>query len=290
VLQQEKMLDYEMNRFKEGLLGCVFFTTDRIQHIFWVTQDTEHPLYDREYAQKYGDVIPSYYRRMDTILGRLLSALDDRTALMVCSDHGFSSYRRSFHLNSWLVEQGLMALKEPVDPRDKEGGPLFRHVDWSKTRVYSLGFGSLYFNMKGREGKGTMSDPETRTLGPKVVDALTKVRDAKDGRPVVARVYTRSEIYRGPCAESSPDLIVGYHPGYRASWQTAIGGTPQGLFEDNLKKWSGDHCIDPAAVPGIFLSNFSINNNSPRNIDVAPTILNCLGLKPDEAMEGRSLI
>jgi predicted AlkP superfamily phosphohydrolase/phosphomutase len=290
VVQQEKMLDYELNRFKEGLLACVFFTTDRIQHIFWVTRDPEHPLYDREYAKKYGDIIPSYYRRMDTVLGKVLPALDERTALLVCSDHGFSSYRRSFHLNSWLVEQGLMVLKERVNPQDKEGGPLFRYVDWPRTKVYSLGFGSLYFNMKGREGKGTITEQEAQPLSPKIADALTKVRDAKGGRAVVARVYTRSEAYHGPYVESAPDLIVGYHPGYRASWQTAIGGTPQGLFEDNLKKWSGDHCIDPIAVPGIFLSNFAVNTRNPRNVDVAPTLLSCFGLKPDQTMEGISLI
>lgn len=290
VLQQEKMLDFELNRFKEGLLSCVFFTTDRIHHVFWVTRDPSHPLYDRVYAKKYGDIIPYYYRRMDTILGRVLSNLDERTALLVCSDHGFSSYRRSFHLNSWLVEQGLMTLKEPVSPDDKEGGPLFQNVDWGETKLYALGFGSLYFNRKGREIKGNVSEEDAQKLAPKITDSLTAVRDFKDGRSVIKRVYTREEIYRGPHVESGPDLIVGYQPGYRASWQTAIGGAPASLIEDNLKKWTGDHCIDPQVVPGVFLSNFPINKKAPRNVDVAPTILSYLGLKKNSTMEGSSLL
>ena len=290
VAQQEKMLDYELNRFKEGLLCNVFFTTDRVHHIFWVTRDPGHPLYNEAYAKKYGDMIPAYYRKMDNVLKKILPDLDDRTALIVCSDHGFASYRQSFHLNSWLIQQGLMSLKEAVDPNDREGAPLFRNVDWQKTKAYALGFGSLYLNRAGREGKGTVSDGEAPALTTKIADELSKVANGNGGQPVIAKVYKREDIYRGPFVESSPDLIVGYHPGYRASWQTAIGGMPEGLLEDNLKKWSGDHCIDPSAVPGIFLSNFQIARENPSNMDIAPTVLRCLGLKPDPSMEGASLV
>ncbi len=287
--EQEKMFFHELSRFKEGILCNVFFTTDRIHHMFWATRDPRHPLYTEAYAKKYGDVIPACYRRMDAVLQKVLSATDDKTALIVCSDHGFSSYRRSFHLNSWLAEKGLLALKEPIDPADVEGAPLFRAVDWSKTSAYALGFGSVYINRQGREGKGTVPASEADSLAGKIAGELEKVRDGSGNDPVISNVYRRDAIYRGPYVGNAPDLVVGYHPGYRASWQTAIGGMPHGLFEDNVKKWSGDHCIDPLAVPGILLSNFPVSRPNPTNKDLAPTILSALGLDPDPAMEGTVL-
>ena len=106
--EQEQMLWHELDRLKEGLFAFAFFSTDRIQHMFWATRDPEHPLYEKDYADTYGHVIDDYYRKMDVILGKLLEKLDDNTALMVFSDHGFTTFRRSVHLNSWLVQNGFM--------------------------------------------------------------------------------------------------------------------------------------------------------------------------------------
>ena len=85
------------------------------------------------------------------------------------------------------------------------------------------------------------------------------------------------------------DLVVGFEDGYRSSWQTAIGGSPAVLIEDNLKKWSGDHIIDPSIVPGILLTNFKINRDNPSLIDIAPTVLSCFGMQAAD-MEGKALI
>jgi len=135
-------------------MAFAFFSTDRIQHMFWATRDPEHPLYRKEDAEKYSHVIDDYYRRMDTILGKLLKEVDSDTALMVFSDHGFTTFRRSVHLNSWLVENGFMKLTKTITKEDKDGGALFQFVDWKNTKAYSLGFGSIYLNIKGRERHG----------------------------------------------------------------------------------------------------------------------------------------
>ncbi len=114
---QEKMYFGELESFKEGLFAHVFFSSDRIQHIFWVTRDPEHPAYSEEYAAKYGQVIPDLYKRMDGILARTLEVAEKTGAeVLVCSDHGFASFRYGFHVNSWLAESGFMALKDPPFP------------------------------------------------------------------------------------------------------------------------------------------------------------------------------
>jgi len=42
------MLDYELARFKKGLLFFYIGRTDQLSHMFWRTMDPEHPAYDSE--------------------------------------------------------------------------------------------------------------------------------------------------------------------------------------------------------------------------------------------------
>ena len=288
MVEREKMLWYELERFKEGLLAFVFDTTDRIQHIYWGTRDPEHPAYDDSYANKYRNVIADYYRRMDGILQRVMDSVDERTVICIMSDHGFGSFRRTVHLNSWLVENGLMVLKEPGTDG---GGPLFRNVAWEKTTAYAVGFSSIYLNLLNREGKGIIKPgDEAEKAKRKIVELLTNTKDPKTGRPIVNKVYTREELYSGPCFNDAPDLVVGYESGYRASWQTAVGGAPVKVIEDNVQKWTGDHMCDASYVPGVFLINRKTSVLEPGVMDIAPTVLACLGIPKPEFMEGNSLL
>lgn len=290
VEEQEQMLWYELNKFKEGLLASAFFSTDRIQHIFWATRDPGHPLYDKGYADKYGRVIDDYYRKMDRILGEVMKEVDEKTALIVFSDHGFSTFRRTVHINSWLAQNGFMKLTHKVSKDDKDGGGLFKYVDWKNTQAYALGFGSIYLNMKGREKQGTVEGGmDANSVSGAIIEKLTKLTDPQDGQPAVRNVYENKSIYSGNQTSNSPDLIIGFEDGFRGSWQTAIGGAPDGIMEDNLKKWSGDHIMDPSIVPGILLTNFGTNGDKPSQMDLAPTVLSCFGMSVD-GMDGRSLI
>jgi len=288
VSEQEAMLWYELERFKQGLLAFVFFTTDRIQHIYWSTQDPSHPAYDSSYAKKYGGIMESYYQRLDRVLGNVVKHVDDRTLLMVCSDHGFTSFRKAIHLNTWLVRNGFMTLKEKPDPSDSEGGPLFKYVDWKRTRAYALGLGSIYINLEDREGQGIVSQKEYPEVVRAVQARLENFVDPDSGMPVAKSVYARDDIYHGEYVTEAADIVVGFNDGFRMSWQTAIGGTPHKLMEDNVQKWTGDHCVDPSLVPGILFMNQELKKANPSVLDIAPAVLKYFGLSAD--MDGVSLI
>jgi len=132
----------------------------------------------------------------------------------------------------------------------KEGRPLLEDVDWSKTRVYALGFNSIYINMKGREGKGIVEQDEAGALCHDLMQKLTEWTD--NDEPIIKQVYKSSEIYSNNNIFNGPDLIVGYQKGYRASKQTVLGEAPAGAFiEANHEHWCGDHCCDPSFVPGV---------------------------------------
>ncbi len=285
--EREKMLDFELSRFSQGLLAFVFDTTDRVQHMFWHYEEPELYKIDKAKYEKYKDVVESYYRWMDKVLETVLTHVDKNTTLIVCSDHGFSSFRRAVHVNSWLVESGFMTLTST--PEERKDNTLFSDVDWHKTKAYCLGFGSIYLNLQGRERDGIVSPDEARELSKEIARKMLELTDPLTGDKAVKGVYLRDDIYSGPYLNDAPDLVIGFRPGYRVSWQTAIGGAPNGLFYDNTKAWSGDHCIDPEFVPGILFANRKIQADTPRLIDIAPTVLDVLGLAIPADMDGKSL-
>ena len=290
IQEREAMLDYELARFHQGLLVTVFDTPDRIQHMFWRFQDPGHPLYDQRLAKHFEDVFPKLYQSMDRILGKVLQHVDGNTTLLVLSDHGFSQFRTAVHTNGWLKQQGYLAFKPTASTDPKDLHELFAGVEWSKTKLYAVGLAGIYFNKAGRERLGLVTEAEVPQLTEQVTKALLALKDPATGQRVVSKVFRKEEIYEGPYLNQAPDLVLGFEPGYRTSWQTALGATPSRVFEPNAKRWSGGHCVDPINVPGVLLVNRPINTEAPRIIDIAPTILTLFGIEPPESMDGRSLL
>jgi hypothetical protein len=114
--------------------------------------------------------------------------------------------------------------------------------------------------------------------------------DPERGCVAVRGVATRQEVYSGACVADAPDLVIRCAPGYRASWETALGGVPHGHFADNRKRWSGDHIVDPGLVPGVLFMNRPFRTMGPSLLDLAPTILAALGVPRGREMEGTSLL
>lgn len=274
--EREKMLWYELGQLKHGLLAFFIGTTDRIQHIYWNTRMSD-------------GIVNNYYKRIDNILGKVIATADKETVILVLSDHGFTSFKKAVHLNSVLVRNGLMALRKP--PQSDSDNALFRDVDWPRTKAYAIGFSSIYLNLQGREDKGVVSlGSEAGQTKRNIVEALLRLKDTETDEPPIKQVYTKEELYNGPYTENAPDLIVGFKPPYRASWQTAIGGAPTEIMEDNLKRWCGDHIVDAQYVPGVLFANCKIACQHPKMTDIAPTILECFGIPKPEHMEGDPLL
>lgn len=287
--ERKEMFLVELDQCERGLFAFAFDHTDRIQHAFWATRDPAHPSYDAAEAHAYGHVIEDAYQEMDGCLGEVLARTDGRTLVLAVSDHGFDSFRRQVHLNRWLVDNGFMRLK---GSQQDEGRGLFQDVDWSNTRAYAVGFSSIYLNLAGREAEGIVrrGDP-SQCLLEELASKLRNLTDPDNGGRAIRGVYQGRRIYAdGPLVDHAPDLVIGFEAGYRASWQTALGGAPLMLVEDNKSRWSGDHIFDPALVPGIIFCNIRLPQTSPpRGIDIAPTVLGSLGLARPDHMTGREL-
>jgi len=273
--EKTAMLEAELNRFEKGILFCYFGSSDIIQHMFWRYTDPQSPLYGKDASQEYKETIQNWYKKMDDILGKVLKTLGSDDTLIALSDHGFGSYRRSAHINSWLRKNGYLEL---LNPYAKSGSELLEDIDWPITKAYAIGFGGIYINQTGREKNGIVPPgKETELIKKELSEKINLWRDEKYDTPVINMVYSREEIFRGKYADKSPDLYLGFNIGYGASWQTALGGVPENLIEDNLKKWSGSHLFDPKFVQGVIFSNKKIEKKRPSIYDVSPTILKIIG-------------
>jgi predicted AlkP superfamily phosphohydrolase/phosphomutase len=287
--ERESMLRSELERFREGLLFCLFDTPDRLQHMFWRYREPDHPANQGSASKDQAAVIQEHYRACDAIVARVLAQVDDKTLVIVLSDHGFGSFRRGINLNTWLLDQGLLALRAGVQPGE-EAGSFFRHVDWSRTRAFAVGLGGIYLNCAGREAQGVVKPAEVAIVTEQIAQSLSGLEDPERGQVAVRAAVRREQVYSGPYVNEAPDLIVLPASGYRVSWGTTLGGVPCGHFEDNVKKWSGDHIVDPALVPGILFLNRPFRPGPADLVDLAPTILAALGVPRHPVMEGESLL
>lgn len=285
--QTKKMLDYELDRFRWGMLCCYISTLDPLQHMFWRFRDPKHPMYDPELASQYAKTIEHYYLRMDSLVGYVLSRVGDDATVIVLSDHGFTSYRRNFHLNTWLYKNGYMALR---DRFRQESDEFFENVDWSRTKAYALGINALYINQIGREGQGIVSPgAEKKRLIDEIAQKLLEITDPETGDKIIAAVYKTDECYSGQCVGQVPDMIIGYNQGYRGSWETALGKVTRTLLTDNAKAWSGDHCMAREVIPATLITSKPIVKANPAIVDLAPTILAEFGIAPLPEMVGKDL-
>jgi predicted AlkP superfamily phosphohydrolase/phosphomutase len=298
------------------LLFSVFSFTDRVQHILYRCYDPEHPMFDEvEAAQEielFGerialrDAIPAAYRQMDRVVGEVMAALRPGDVLMLCADHGFTSYRRGLVVNNWLAQEGFLALRDDLGSAPLNS--LKDAVDWSRTQAYSLGLGLVYLNLAGREPQGIVAPDEADGILARIQERFLALRDGEVVVGTSARIM--KGFYEGPHPWGSrdypcADLMLGFAENYRVAWPAVTGGMRlvQGddgrfqvgeLLQDNTQTWSGDHASnDPALVTGIFFSNRKVRvaDGAPVSVlDVAPTVLSLLQVPLPEELDRPALL
>jgi len=232
-----RILMTQLSVFREGVIGSVFDSLDRIQHMFWR---------DRK------DILEKWYIKLDELVGQVEKVIEnqglEQTRLLIVSDHGFANFDHKIHLNRWLIDNSYLKSRE-----GKQKGKL-TDIDWHQSQAYALGLNSIYLNRTGREGKGIIASDQIEPISNRIKENLFSWQ-TDGGKPIVKSISSNSEAFQGSLAEYGPDLVVGYHPGFRASPQTGLGEWEADSIETNEDHWSADHCIDVHSVPGVLFSN-----------------------------------
>ncbi len=255
-----------------GFLFSYFGSVDQLSHVMWgLTRDPEHPAYVSDLHDPYQDVLPQVYAEFDALVGETLDRISDDTLLVIMSDHGFGSWRRTFHLNTWLHENGYMALQRRTRLPVRE---FFTGVDWRETQAYSVGISALYLNIRGREPQGAVAPGDREELLLQLERDLLATVDPATGEHAVTKVFLRDRDFhdRGHL-EVGPDLIVGYAPGFRGSGNGALGGLAAESITYNTDDWSGSHIWDPTDVPGVLATNRALTRSASSLQNLAAALL-----------------
>lgn len=292
---REKMTLQQLGKGGWRLFSSTLSTPDRVQHMMYQFYDPTHPLYDAVQAGremsffgetiKLSEAVPAIYRQVDRIVGRVMEQLEGDDTLLICADHGFQSFRREVAINNWLAEKGYLTVQEGFTRAN-----VLAYVDWSKTRAYSMGFGGIYVNLRGREGNGIVEPEEVPELLAAIRADFLEARDPENNELVGKDAVVISEVHEGDYIHLEPDMMLGFAPGYRVSWKTTTGDVNTERDDegkrvlgpwvyDNAKNWSGDHIsVSPELVKGMFFSSRPMQV-PPGGIDllhVAPTVLGLL--------------
>jgi predicted AlkP superfamily phosphohydrolase/phosphomutase len=104
--QRFAVASYLMREFDPSFMHVTIFNIDPIQHFYW--RDME------EGDAKYGEVIEDFWTLIDNGMKGILDEFcDERTHIIVMSDHGFTGAKGYFHISKWLTEGNLLKLKRP---------------------------------------------------------------------------------------------------------------------------------------------------------------------------------
>lgn len=281
-----RLFEHEWSRFREGLFFFYVSSTDQDTHMLWRNMDKNHPMHEASDV-RFSGYIHHLYEEMDKLVGKVLPAADDDTLVLVCSDHGFAPFGRQFHLNSWLRQEGYLAVRAEAAHKDKA---TVEDIDWSATAAYGIGFNGLYMNRAGREGQGILSDSEAIRLAERIAAELEAIRDPETSQRPVHRVYRKRQVYSGEFTVDMPELLVGYTPGYRSSSESVMGESGNEILNLNPWAWAGDHSMARDLVPGCLFSSHPLDSQHPNIRDLPVTILQFFGVRKPFGMQGEPLV
>jgi len=281
-----RLLELDRQRFDVAmhLLGTrpwdlaflVCMGTDRAGHYFMRYTDPDHGRHDPD--PRYSDVMRRQYAYCDRRIGELVAAVGPDCAVAVVSDHGIQGLRGRIALNDWLREQGHLVLREPADgPRPLEPAA----VDWGRTRAWAHGYaGQVYLNLRGRDAAGLVDPDEAEPLLDEIAAGLAGLRDPA-GATIPVRTHRGRDLFTGEAAAACPDLLVQFD-GCRYLTSDAVGQprlvrpvTELGI-DDASHAMHGFFALAGPGVPA--LGRFE----AMHLLDVAPTVLDLLGLPHDE--------
>ena len=266
------------------LFALVEMGPDRMHHGFWKYMDEQHRSY--EPGNRYEDAIRDYHVHLDGLIARLLRHADDETVVLVVSDHGAKRLDGGIRVNEWLRREGLLAtVAEPngvTSPREVG-------IDWPRTVAWGEGgyYARIFLNVRGREPDGVVAPEDYEAVRDDLARRLEAIPDA-DGDPIATRVYKPEEVYED-VEGVAPDLIAIFGDLLWRSVGTIGGDEGVHTFENDTGPDDANHAQDGLYIlagPGIEATG----ERDAHLLDIAPTLLDLLGIEVPERMRGGSLV
>jgi predicted AlkP superfamily phosphohydrolase/phosphomutase len=314
---QKKACLYLMKNYNWDFFTVVFMALDPIQHFFWKYMDENHPQFDAEKAEIWGDVILSQYQKMDSLVNEFLKNINNETRVFILSDHGHGPYFKTIYFNILFLENDFLKLKNNLstkirynafkrgltvknsfqflskiglanliakssrDTRSKFINTIlsYKDIDWDKTKAYSFGnYSQIYINRKTEENADGEKEDYYKTRLD-IVKMLHTLKDPGTGEKIVDKVIKKEDVFSGPFLNEAPDLIVRMKDSRYVGY--AVGGKT-GAFGSNSVFSPPLIGSSAHSMNGVFMIyGKGIKRGVKVNakiVDIAPTILNAFDL------------
>ncbi|MGI8773662.1 MAG: alkaline phosphatase family protein [Actinomycetota bacterium] len=226
--QREKVLRGLLDLHPIDVLFTVMEAPDRLQHVYYRYMNPSDPLYGTPEGTGLRDAVIRCFEATDRIIG-LLEDWADGGGVLVCSDHGFTAWEVSVHLNALLQQWGYLKIK-PVAramqtsaarslvplakrflprkiARDAKG-KTFAAVDWTRTKAFAspIPQQGVFVNIEGRERFGCVPPAELESIKDDLIARFTELR-APDGEPITDKVWRSEEVFHGEASAGAPDIL-----------------------------------------------------------------------------------
>ncbi|MGF1507720.1 MAG: alkaline phosphatase family protein [Anaerolineae bacterium] len=287
-------LNYLMETQEWDYFMWVEMGVDRIHHGMWSFMDPDHRRF--EPGNPYEDKILEYYQLIDAQMARMLDKIEDDTVVLVVSDHGGKKMDGGICINEWLWRNGYLSfLEDPEERFDETGRRILTpyakmEIDWENTRAWGQGgyYGRVFLNVEGREPNGTIKREDYEKVRSDLIAEFEAI-PGPDGEPLHTKVYKPQDIYQR-VRGVAPDLLVYWGD---LNWRS-VGSLGHG----GIYTFENDTGPDEAnnASNGMFILYDPRQPGSKREIkgrqlmDVAPTLLELMGIKVPLDMQGGRLL
>jgi predicted AlkP superfamily phosphohydrolase/phosphomutase len=201
---RKQAADFLWNEIDWDLFIVVITGTDRLMHFVWdAYEDEAHP-----YHQAFLD----YFKKVDGFVGRLYDRFtsldgsnDKRDQFYMLSDHGFTGIKTEVYLNQWLKKNGYLKFGKDQPETIMDIGP--------GSTAFAMDPSRLYVNLKEKYPLGTVDSKDYESVRQELKAGLEGLT-FEDGNNIVNKIYFKEELYKGPCVEQAPDLVILSHHGY----------------------------------------------------------------------------
>lgn len=131
--------------------------TDTVNHMYRGVFERVEKATKAEYETA-KDAYERAYEIADHFIGWLYdNVIGEDTVFVIISDHGAVGCNRTVLVHDYFEKEGMLAYIPPADGKNVYWRD--RVIDWSKTKAFPVGCGSIYVNLKGREPEGIV-EPE----------------------------------------------------------------------------------------------------------------------------------
>lgn len=208
--------------------------TDRLMHFCF------------EYLQRdKGDVISKlvqmFFEKLDKWIEKLVNLIQEKSSIIILSDHGFCKIKSEVQLNVWLEQKNLLILNSNRKIEDYD----------SKSICYSLSPGRIYLNLEGREERGSVKYSEYNYWRKIIKENLLQLNAPNSNEKIIDKVMYKEEIYSGDNLRFAPDIIV--HPKNGYDIKASLDGNS--IFTHSAL--TGMHTYEDALILGV---NVDVSN------------------------------